>query len=138
MSYSKGFKGGGFDPRGLSTAAPDLDGNGTRSADEIFDYFLFEPEKVTSYEAGYKASLFDRRLRFALAGFIADYKDVQVPGSVGAVINGIPTFVGVTTNAGKASFKGVEAEVDRRALPQRRPRVAAQLHRHAGLSRRPI
>ncbi|MDQ3145005.1 MAG: TonB-dependent receptor [Pseudomonadota bacterium] len=111
LSYSKGFKGGGFDPRGLSTAAPDLDGNGTRSADEIFDYFLFEPEKVTSYEAGYKASMFDRRLRFALAGFIADYRDVQVPGSVGAVINGVPTFVGVTTNAGKASFKGVEAEV---------------------------
>ena len=111
VSYSKGFKGGGFDPRGLSTAAPDLNGDGTRSADEIFDYFLFEPEKVTSYEAGYKASLFDRRLRFALAGFIAKYRDVQVPGSVGAVINNIPTFVGVTTNAGKASFKGVEAEV---------------------------
>ena len=110
-SYSKGFKGGGFDPRGLSTApAIDVDGNGTRSADEIFDYFLFEPEKVTSYEVGYKASLFDRRLRFALAGFIASYRDVQVPGSVGAVINNIPTFIGVTTNAGKASFKGVEAE----------------------------
>jgi iron complex outermembrane receptor protein len=110
-SYSKGFKGGGFDPRGLSTAAPDLDGDGTREADEIFDYFLFEPEKVTSYEVGYKASLFDRRLRFALAGFYADYKDVQVPGSVGAVINNIPTFVGVTTNAGKATFKGIEAEM---------------------------
>jgi iron complex outermembrane receptor protein len=110
-SYSKGFKGGGFDPRGLSTAAPDLDASGTRDADEIFDYFLFEPEKVTSYEVGYKASLFDRRLRVALAGFYADYKDVQVPGSVGAVINNIPTFVGVTTNAGKATFKGVEAEV---------------------------
>jgi iron complex outermembrane recepter protein len=55
--------------------------------------------------------LFDRRLRFALAGFIADYKDVQVPGSAGAIINGVPTFVGITTNAGKASFKGVEAEV---------------------------
>ena len=109
-SYSKGFKGGGFDPRGLSTAAPDLDGDGTREAAEIFDYFLFDPEKVTSYEIGYKASLFDRRLRLAIAGFYADYKDVQVPGSVGAVINGIPTFVGVTTNAGKASFKGVEVE----------------------------
>ncbi len=36
---------------------------------------------------------------------------MQVPGSVGAVINNVPTFVGVTTNAGKASFKGVEAEV---------------------------
>jgi iron complex outermembrane receptor protein len=110
-SYSKGFKGGGFDPRGLSTAAPDLNGNGVREPQEIFDYFLFEPEKVDSYEVGYKASLFDRRLRLALAGFYADYKDVQVPGSVGAVINGIPTFVGVTTNAGKASFKGVEAEM---------------------------
>jgi iron complex outermembrane receptor protein len=109
-SYSKGFKGGGFDPRGLSTAAPDLNGNGVREAGEIFDYFLFEPEKVTSYEIGYKASLFDRRLRLAIAGFYADYKDVQVPGSVGAVINGIPTFVGVTTNAGKATFKGVEVE----------------------------
>ena len=109
-TYSKGFKGGGFDPRGLSTAAPDLNGNGTREADEIFDYFLFDPEKVDSYEVGYKASLFDRRLRLAVAGFYADYKDVQVPGSVGAVINGVPTFVGVTTNAGKASFKGVETE----------------------------
>lgn len=110
-SWSKGFKGGGFDPRGLSTAAPDLNGNGTREPSEIFDYFLFDPEKVTSYEIGYKANLFDRRLRLALAGFYADYQDVQVPGSVGAVINGVPTFVGVTTNAGKATFKGIEAEM---------------------------
>jgi iron complex outermembrane recepter protein len=110
LSYAKGFKGGGFDPRGLSTAAPDLDADGTREASEIFDYFLFEPEKVNSYELGYKASLFDRRLRIAVAGFIADYKDVQVPGSVGAVVNGIPTFVGVTTNAGAAEFKGLEFE----------------------------
>jgi len=109
-SYSKGFKGGGFDPRGLSTAAPDINGNGVREAGEIFDFFLFDPETVDSYEIGYKASLFDRRLRFALAGFYADYKDVQVPGSVGAVINGVPTFVGVTTNAGAATFKGIEAE----------------------------
>jgi iron complex outermembrane receptor protein len=110
LSYSKGFKGGGFDPRGLSTAAPDLDADGVREPGEIFDYFLFEPEKVTSYEIGYKASLLDRRLRFAIAGFLADYKDVQVPGSVGAVVNGIPTFVGVTTNAGAAEFKGIEFE----------------------------
>jgi iron complex outermembrane recepter protein len=110
-SYARGFKGGGFDPRGLSTAAPDLNGNGTREANEIFDYFLFEPEQVESYEIGYRANLLDRRLRFAIAAFYADYTDVQVPGSVGAVINGIPTFVGVTTNAGAASFKGVEVEM---------------------------
>jgi iron complex outermembrane recepter protein len=109
-SYSKGFKGGGFDPRGLSTGAPDLNANGTREASEIFDYFLFDPEKVDSYELGWKGSVLDDRLRFAIAGFYADYKDVQVPGSVGAVVNGVPTFVGVTTNAGKATFKGVEVE----------------------------
>ena len=109
-SYAKGFKGGGFDPRGLSTAAPDLDADGTREPDEIFDYFLFEPEKVTSYEVGYKAALFDRRVNVAIAAFLANYKDVQVPGSAGAVINGVPTFVGVTTNAGKARFKGIEFE----------------------------
>ncbi|HEX8643214.1 MAG TPA: TonB-dependent receptor [Allosphingosinicella sp.] len=110
-SYARGFKGGGFDPRGLSTAAPDLNANGTREPSEIFDYFLFDPEQVSSYEIGYRASMFDRRLRFALAAFYADYTDVQVPGSVGAVINGIPTFVGVTTNAGAASFRGVELEM---------------------------
>jgi len=123
VSYARGFKGGGFDPRGLSTAAPDLNGNGTREQDEIFDYFLFEPETVTSYEIGYKADLFDRRLRLAIAGFYADYTDVQVPGSVGAVINGVPTFVGVTTNAGAASFKGIEIE------------AFANLHRGADGSR---
>jgi iron complex outermembrane receptor protein len=112
VSWSKGFKGGGFDPRGLSSAAPDLNGNGTREADEIFDYFLFDPEQVTSYELGYKASLFDRRLRLAAAVFTARYKDVQVPGSAGAVINGVPTFVGVTTNAGRARFNGVEIEAN--------------------------
>jgi iron complex outermembrane receptor protein len=110
-SWSRGFKGGGFDPRGLSTAAPDLNGNGIREPAEIYDYFLFDPERVTSYEIGYKANLFDRRLRLAIAGFYAEYTDVQVPGSVGAVINGIPTFVGVTTNAGAATFKGIEVEM---------------------------
>ncbi len=109
-SYSKGFKGGGFDPRGQSTQAADANGDGVRDAREIFDFFLFDPETVDSYEAGYKGSLFDRRLTLALTGFYADYKDVQIPGSVGCVVAGVPTFCGVTTNAAKANFKGVEFE----------------------------
>ena len=110
-SYSKGFKGGGFDPRANSPQAGDSDGDGDIDAIDVFEFFLFDPEKVDSYEIGYKASLFDRRLRFALAGFYADYKDVQVPGSVGCVVGGVPTFCGITTNAGSATFKGIEAEV---------------------------
>jgi iron complex outermembrane receptor protein len=110
VSYSEGFKGGGFDPRGLSTAAPDLNKNGVVDAQDIFNFLSFKPETVKSYEIGYKAALFDRRLHLSLAAFHADYIDVQVPGSIGAVVNGIPTFIGITTNAGKARMQGIEAE----------------------------
>lgn len=113
-SYSRGFKGGGFDPRGVGTAAPDLNGNGVGGAggdqEDIFNFLSFDPEEVTSYELGYKAALFDRALTFALAGFRADYTDVQIPGSIGAVVGGVQTFVGITTNAGKARINGVEFE----------------------------
>ena len=110
-SYSKGFKGGGFDPRANSPQAGDSDGDGDVDQTDIFEFFKFEPETVDSYEIGYKASLFDRRVRLALAAFHADYKNVQVPGSVGCVVNGVPTFCGVTTNAGAATFRGIEGEL---------------------------
>ncbi len=114
VSYARGFKGGGFDPRGASASAPDLNGNGVREPDEIYEFMAFDPETVDSYELGWKGAVFDRRLRFAAAVFQADYEDVQVPGSVGAIINNVPTFVGVTTNAGKARFRGLELETNLR------------------------
>ncbi|MGE5563547.1 MAG: TonB-dependent receptor [Bacillota bacterium] len=107
-SYSRGFKGGGFDPRGLTTQAPSQDPK------DIYDFMAFDPEKVDSYELGWKASLFNRRLQFATAVFDAEYKDVQVPGSAGCVVNGVATFCGITTNAGKARFRGVEIETNAR------------------------
>jgi iron complex outermembrane receptor protein len=108
-SYSRGFKGGGFDPRGVSTACRNPTG-GACSPQELFDFMSFDPETVTSYELGWRAALFDRRLRFSLALFHADYTDVQIPGSVGVVLNGQQTFIGVTTNAARARFRGVEFE----------------------------
>jgi iron complex outermembrane recepter protein len=113
-SYSKGFKGGGFDPRGVGTAAPDFNGNGITGAggdqSDIYRFLSFRPEKVDSYEIGWKGALFDRAFTFALSAFHADYTDVQVPGSVGATVGGIQTFIGITTNAGKARFRGLEFE----------------------------
>ena len=112
-SYSQGFKGGGFDPRGSAAAAPDTNHDGVREYQEIYNFLLFKPESVNSYEVGWKASLLDRRLTFALDGFYADYKDVQIPGSIGYDTNGDginDTFIGITTNAGKATMKGVEFE----------------------------
>jgi len=112
VSYSKGFKGGGFDPRGNSTNAP------SQTQQAIYDFMAFDPEKVDSYEIGWKASLFDRRLQLATAVFDAEYKDVQVPGSEACltVVGGVAVqgFCGITTNAGKARIRGVEAEANAR------------------------
>ncbi|PCI64516.1 MAG: TonB-dependent receptor [Kordiimonadales bacterium] len=113
LSYSEGFKGGGFDPRGATTSAPDLDNDGTVTEDEIFDFLQFEPEKVVTYELGFKSSWAEGRVTTNIAFFYSDYTNVQVPGSVGVDTDGDginDTFAGVTTNAGKARFYGLEFE----------------------------
>ncbi|WP_459788018.1 TonB-dependent receptor [Alteriqipengyuania sp. 357] len=115
FTYSKGFKGGGFDPRGQTSAAPDLDGDADIDYDDQFQFLRFAPETVDSYELGYKASLFDGRMQIALAGFLGKYSDVQIPGSVGIDSNGDginETFIGVTTNAADADINGIEFEGD--------------------------
>jgi iron complex outermembrane receptor protein len=94
-SYSEGFKGGGFDPRGNFANADVRAG--------------FLPETVESYELGAKTSLLDGRATINTAVFFADYTDVQIPGSL--VLPGPPvSFVGTVTNAGSAEMKGVEVE----------------------------
>jgi iron complex outermembrane recepter protein len=113
-SYSQGFKGGGFDPRGVGANAPDLDGDGIRDAEEVADFLGFEPEVVDSYELGYRGSLFDNRLNLAVTGFYADYTDIQIPGSAACTQGGLPSFCGVVTNAGKARFRGIEVEANAR------------------------
>ncbi|MCW3835087.1 TonB-dependent receptor [Sphingomonas canadensis] len=107
-SYSKGFKGGGFDPRGQTSACRNSSG-GACTAAEVYDFMSFDPEKVNSYEIGWKSS-FGRDLNIALAAFWADYTDVQVPGSIGTTVGGVQTFIGITTNAGKARMRGIEFE----------------------------
>ncbi|GAA0310134.1 TonB-dependent receptor [Sphingomonas oligophenolica] len=112
VSYSEGFKGGGFDPRGSGASAPKLAGELVPTYQEIYNYLLFKPETVKSYEIGWKGAAFDHRLTWALDGFYADYTDVQIPGSVGCLINNVQSFCGITTNAAKAHIKGVELETN--------------------------
>lgn len=113
-SYSQGFKGGGFDPRGVGVNAPDANGNGMLDDQDIATFLSFRPEQVDSYEVGYKGSLLGGDLNVALAGFYADYTDVQIPGSVACNVGGIATFCGVVSNAGKAEFWGLELEMNAR------------------------
>ncbi len=89
MTYARvatGYKAGGFNARSQN------DG--------------FAPEDLTSYEIGVKSELFDRRLRFNLTAFHADHRDVQV----GQFLAGSGGSVGITVNAGKAEYNGIEAE----------------------------
>lgn len=113
VSYSQGFKGGGFDPRGQSTQAPDLNRSGARDAEDIFNFLSFDPETVDSYEVGWKASLLENRLNISIAAFKGDYSDVQIPGSVGFDRDGDgvnESFAGITSNAASADVNGFEFE----------------------------
>lgn len=107
FSYAKGFKGGGFDPRSQTTAAPDLDGDGDVDETDIFNFMSFEPETVDTFELGWKAALADGRVNVSLAGFLSNYKNIQIPGSVGTPDG---NFIGVTSNASDADVNGVEFE----------------------------
>ncbi|MDX2416737.1 MAG: TonB-dependent receptor [Xanthomonadales bacterium] len=113
VSYSEGFKGGSFDPRGQTSLAPDLDGDGVVSDEEVFEFMKFDPETVKTLEFGWKATALQGRMTSKLAVFFSTYTDVQVPGSIGYDSTGDglnDTFVGITSNAGKADINGVEWE----------------------------
>ncbi len=64
---------------------------------------IFNPEKITAYEAGYRGTWLDRRMTFNLTGFHYDYTDLQL-----SQVTGLTNLV---TNAGAASMWGVEVEV---------------------------
>ena len=113
VSYSEGFKGGSFDPRSQTSVAPDLDGDGDIDSDDIFNFMIFQPETVQSYEIGAKSSWADGRVTTSAAVFFADYEDVQIPGSIGFDSDNdgqVDTFIGVTSNAGRADMTGFEFE----------------------------
>jgi len=113
VSYSEGFKGGSFDPRGQTSLAPDLDGDDEVSEEEIFEFMKFDPETVKTWEFGWKTTALQGRMTSKLAVFFSKYTDVQVPGSIGYDSTGDglnDTFVGITSNAGKADINGVEWE----------------------------
>ena len=98
VSYSKGFKSGGFTQR----VFPPLP--------QVPD---FNPEFVTSYEAGLKTEFFDHRLRLNVAAFVAHYNGLQITifDPSGALFGGAtPT----TRNAGRAKIQGFELETDAR------------------------
>jgi iron complex outermembrane receptor protein len=106
-TWSKGFKGGMFDPR-MDLAAT----GGPNSAVSLAKRKGVEPEEVSSLELGVKSSMNGGRLQTNAAVFYTDYKNVQIPGSIPtfAADGSVNGFAGSLTNAGKAKIKGLELE----------------------------
>ena len=97
VSYTNGFKSGGFDMRGNQAVFPDTV-NG------------YDSESVDNYEIGLKTTSLDGRLIFNLTAFYADYTDVQITTQSFVIIEGIPTNVTAVQNAGKQVNQGLELE----------------------------
>ncbi|MEP4147496.1 MAG: TonB-dependent receptor [Halioglobus sp.] len=87
VSVSRGFKSGGFDQRRLAEGE---DGE-------------FDEEIATSYELGWKTTLYDRRLTFNGTLFLVDYEDFQAQSFDGAQVR--------VTNAGDLRSYGTELEL---------------------------
>ncbi|MEA1942487.1 MAG: TonB-dependent receptor [Pseudomonadota bacterium] len=85
-SYKEGFKGGGFDVRGNSTA-----------------FFEFDDETVTSYEAGLRSDLLGGRMQFNATAYFAQYENLQISqfdGTIGFNVG----------NAGETEIAGVDLD----------------------------
>lgn len=86
-SVSRGFRSGAIDQDNLAT--------------------IVNPEFVLNYEVGFKADLFDNRVRFNTSAFYSDYTDIQRtsfdPNS--------PVPVTVLRNAAEATIWGLESEL---------------------------
>jgi len=85
LSYSKGFKAGGYNSFGTTTQPG------------------YNPEIMKSWEAGVKAYLLDRRAFVTAAVYDNRYTNLQVT-------SGVPTGGVVITNAATAKIKGGEIE----------------------------
>ena len=88
LSYSEGFKSGGFNTRYLVP---------------VTDIVTYDPELLTTYEAGVKWEGFDRHLRVNASAFHSNYRDIQLT----VYEQGAP----ITRNSGTARINGVELEV---------------------------
>jgi iron complex outermembrane receptor protein len=98
-SVSRGFKSGGFNTLGDITQPV----NG------------FDPEYVWNYEAGAKATFFERRLRMALTAFSADYTNLQQ--TVFRVNEETGVRFPKVENSSTGKIKGVEFEIEAAPAP---------------------
>jgi iron complex outermembrane receptor protein len=97
LSYSEGFKGGGWNSHF----------NAVLTAEQQAALHPFAPEEARTMELGTKLDLADNTVRLNMAVFTSDYTDMQLTYR-GPAPNGVAPFV---TNAGETSIDGAEIEL---------------------------
>jgi iron complex outermembrane receptor protein len=90
VSWTKGYRAGGFNPRNPNTGE--------------FDPTPYGEETVDSYEAGVKFTSENRRFRLNAATYLAKYEDLQLP----VFMTGTDRLY--TINASGARVRGIELE----------------------------
>ena len=93
LQFATGFKGGGVSPRPFIAAQA----------------VPFNPEKLKSYEAGFKSDLFDRTLRVNGSVFFSKYDDLHLTLASCPQFGAAPACA-VVANAGNAEMRGLELE----------------------------
>lgn len=126
-SFSKGYKGGGFNTPTRSTdysndLVLDLAGgfintfdqspylgdisNVDPTTEQVFftgeAVSSFDPETVDAYELGIKSAFLNNQLQFNAAAFFMDYQDLQIQSATTAGI--------ITSNAAEAETQGIEVD----------------------------
>lgn len=107
FTYSRGFKGGGF-----NAVATGQGGGG------IGDEFSFDPETLDNFEIGFKLIAFEQRATLNTSFFWGSYEDIQVTQirDTGLDDSGVPSIARITENAAEATTKGFEVELQARPI----------------------
>ncbi len=91
LTYSKGYRAGGFTQLGADPSQPPL--------------YAYKPEYSHNFELGIKNSFYDNRLRLNAALFFTSVTDAQVPTLI------LPDAITITRNAGELTSIGGELEL---------------------------
>ncbi|HKX80517.1 MAG TPA: TonB-dependent receptor [Novosphingobium sp.] len=105
VSAARGFKSGGINMSGLPLNAQNQPTLSTA---------VVRPERNTTYEAGIKSQLFDKRLTLNLTGFYTEVRNFQA-----TIVDSTQTVAlrGYLSNIPRVTVKGVEADATINPLP---------------------
>ncbi|MET0363294.1 MAG: TonB-dependent receptor, partial [Sphingobium sp.] len=131
-SWSKGVNPGGFNTSFLTSPAATV-----RAAEAAGIRITVRPEKVTNYEIGIKGKLLDGRLRYALDGYYAQWRDQinQIALALTDPDTGVPQLIAGTANTGNVNMKGIEFDASYAASDLITLNAAASLNDSDILSR---